>query len=167
MGTWRCSSFDLHCFLMYDNTENAFSQKRVVPNGERTFIAPADICGYSFANEIQNSVKVILVWIVIFNRGHLTGHPMLQSNLMTDGGYLILWGVIISSGGVVSSGKYLSNHWEGSWRWLLMDCFTMFWLNSFSSRKSLSSENTHSSTYNSASPMMTFICGGFDFVNHS
>ena len=46
---------------MYDNTENAFSQKRVVPNGERTFIAPADICGYSFANEIQNSVKVILV----------------------------------------------------------------------------------------------------------
>jgi len=75
---------------MYDNTENAFSQKRVVPNGERTFIAPADICGYSFANEIQNSVKVILVWIVIFNRGHLTGHPMLQSNLMTDGGYLIL-----------------------------------------------------------------------------
>jgi len=46
---------------MYDNTENAFSQKQVVPNGERTFIALADICGYSFASEIQNSAEVILV----------------------------------------------------------------------------------------------------------
>jgi len=46
---------------MYDNTENAFSQKQVVPNGERTFIAPGDICGYSFASEIQNSDKALLV----------------------------------------------------------------------------------------------------------
>ena len=28
---------------------------------ERTFVASADICGYSFATEIQNSPKVILV----------------------------------------------------------------------------------------------------------
>ena len=41
----------------------------------------------------------------------------------------------------MSSEKYLSNHWVRSWRWSKMDCFTMFWLNSFSLRKSFSSEN--------------------------
>ena len=43
--------------------------------------------------------------------------------------------------GSVSSGKYLSNHLVRSLRWLRMDCFTMFWHNSFSSRKSFSSKN--------------------------
>jgi len=46
---------------MYDNKENIFSQKQVVLNGERTFIAPTEICGLSFASEIQNSTKVILI----------------------------------------------------------------------------------------------------------
>jgi len=51
---------------MYDNTENALSQMQAVPNGERTFIVAADICGYSFATEIQNSAKVLLVSKAIF-----------------------------------------------------------------------------------------------------
>jgi len=75
---------------MYDNTENVFSQKKLVANGEGTFVASADICGYSFATEIQNSPKVILVAKASNQCGHLTGHPMLQSNLMIAGGYLIL-----------------------------------------------------------------------------
>ena len=75
---------------MYDNTEDAISQMQVVPNGERTFFAAADISGYSFATEIQNSAKVLEYQRQSSNRGNLTGHPMLQSNLMIEGGYLIL-----------------------------------------------------------------------------
>jgi len=75
---------------MYDNTENALSQIQIVSNGGITFFAAADICGYSFATEIQNSVKVLEYHRQSLNCGNLTGHPMLQSNLITDGGYLIL-----------------------------------------------------------------------------
>jgi len=48
-------------FLMYDNAKDAISQMQIVPNGGITFIAAADISGYSVATEIQNSAKVLLV----------------------------------------------------------------------------------------------------------
>jgi len=134
-------NLDLYYFLMYDNAENALSQKQVVPNGERTFVSSTDICGYSFATEIQNSTNVILVSKAIFKPWSLDRSP--NAPFKSDDRWWVLDTVkcAIISSGVVFSRKYLSHHWQSSWKWLTMDCFTMFWPSSFSSRESLSSDN--------------------------